>query len=528
MMAQLTVNQPKKFARNTLKLLEGKDLEADQVKRIKDTYPEIEKLMKRYEDPYRRELVWLGEKMIRFRGCSGCHEIQGLEDAGKIGAELTGSNSVGNKPLFMFSFGNLEKELLSEESRLKKKLKEKGWLLEHNRWSWFRQKLQHPRSFDYGTPNISYRAKLKMPKYEMTPEEREAIVTFLMGQTNRDLPHELKVNPTGKDRVIEEGKRLINKKNCTGCHRIGTQLRDIELDLPEKQLNKEGEITNERQINKEFIQSTFGQQWSKNKDMWLGGYLLWNPETGSTSFRLHLSEKDRKTLDKRGIKVFAEKGEYLSSQKQFNGEEKSLMQILFLELGFDRIPVLSYSEGAIQRQGDLSTSASPPDLKLVGKKIQSDWLFNFLKNPGENRWRRELPVHMPNFHLTDDEALTLSRYFYTINGEPYPYQSEKKYTLTDKERKVAVEKVKQCYSQCHASFSENQPTPRLWKAKSRTRRKWIEPQPEGMGWLERPKSLEPGTNMNGIVSDPEVQRSITKYLFQLTRSEFEEEISSGK
>ncbi len=508
---QLTVNQSFKDAKIALGLLEGKEVSGRESKRLLDTYPGIRDLRERYRDPFKRELVWLGERMIRSRGCAGCHEINGLEDAGKIGAELTGSNSVGNKPLFMFDFGNLNKHELGEGSRLKKKLKDKGWLMEHNRWSWFRQKLANPRSFNFGMPNINYRAKLKMPKYEMSPEDRKSIVTFLMGQTNRSIPHELKVTPSGEQEVLEQGNRLINKNNCQGCHRIGTQLRDIRLKEP-------GEELSTREFQKKLLQSEFGQQWQKNKDMWLGGYLLWNPDKEETSFRLELTEKDRKTLDKRGVEIVAEKGAYLTGDVI-----KSI-----ISKGFNRIPVRAYSEGAIQQLGTLSTAASPPDLKLVGKKIRSDWLFEFLKNPQENRWRRELPVHMPNFHLSDDEALTLSRYFYHRNDEPYPYQSREKLSLSEEERKEAITEVKKCYSQCHANVSENQPTPPLYRVRHRTRRKWIEPQPEGMGWLARPKELEPGTNMNGIISEPDVQRTVMKYLLQLTREEFEEEIKTGE
>jgi len=502
---QLTVNQPRKIAESALKLLEGKDVPGETAERILKRFPDVKSLRESYKDPYDRELIWLGERMIRARGCAGCHEIKGLENAGKVGAALTGSSSVGNKPLFMFSFGNLDKHKLGEGSRLKKRLKEKGWLLEHNRWSWMRQKLAHPRSFDFGTPNISYRAKLKMPKYEMSDEDRKAIVNFLMGLTNRELPPRLKVNPTGEQKIHEEAKRIISSNNCAGCHRVGTQLRDIELKKPGEELSQSA-----------FLSSDVGEQWQQNKDMWLGGYLLLNPDSGETSFRLHLTPQDRETLNKRGVKIMGEKGAYLSG---------ALISKI-LSNGFNRIPVQSYSHGAIQRLGALSTAASPPDLKLVGNKIKSDWLFSFLKNPQDNKWRRGLPVHMPNYHFTDREVRILSEFFYNRNDASYPYTSKKTLSLTEEERKQAIDTINGKCITCHGVYNEGQPTPALYKTRHRTKRGWLLPQPEGMGWLERPKELEPGTNMIGRVSEPEIQRTLMKYLMQLTEEEYRAEFKT--
>jgi len=45
-----------------------------------------------------------GKKWVRHFGCSGCHEISGLEDEGRIGTELTFE---GSKPIERLDFALL-------------------------------------------------------------------------------------------------------------------------------------------------------------------------------------------------------------------------------------------------------------------------------------------------------------------------------------------------------------------------------------------------------------------------------------
>ncbi len=65
--------------------------------------------------------------------------------------------------------------------------------------------------------------------------------------------------------------------------------------------------------------------------------------------------------------------------------------------------------------------SSPPPLMLEGLKVQTPWLFNFLKNP--ERIRYETVLRMPQFNMSDAEAQTLANYFAAVDGAEYPYQS---------------------------------------------------------------------------------------------------------
>jgi cytochrome c2 len=63
----------------------------------------------------------------------------------------------------------------------------------------------------------------------------------------------------------------------------------------------------------------------------------------------------------------------------------------------------------------------PPPLYQEGVKVQTSWLYEFLKNP--QRLRHETVLRMPQFNLDDDEARALANYFAAADGAPYPYQA---------------------------------------------------------------------------------------------------------
>ena len=64
--------------------------------------------------------------------------------------------------------------------------------------------------------------------------------------------------------------------------------------------------------------------------------------------------------------------------------------------------------------------SSPPPLIKEGLKVQTPWLYNFLKNP--DRIRHETVLRMPQFNMSDAEARALANYFAAVDGAEYPYQ----------------------------------------------------------------------------------------------------------
>lgn len=67
-----------------------------------------------------------------------------------------------------------------------------------------------------------------------------------------------------------------------------------------------------------------------------------------------------------------------------------------------------------------SWQSVPPPLYLEGQKVQTGWLYSFLKNP--ETIRHETVLRMPQFNMSDAEARILANYFAAVDGTKYPYQ----------------------------------------------------------------------------------------------------------
>ncbi len=68
----------------------------------------------------------------------------------------------------------------------------------------------------------------------------------------------------------------------------------------------------------------------------------------------------------------------------------------------------------------LAWQQSPPPLYLEGIKVQTPWLYQFLKNP--DRIRHTTVLRMPKFNMSDEEARSLANYFAAVTNAEYPYQ----------------------------------------------------------------------------------------------------------
>ncbi len=154
-------------------------------------------------------LQFLGKKSIAHQGCFACHAINGFEDAKPIGAELSDE---GRKDVHKFDFGFVK--------------------IPHTRHDWIMQKLKDPRIFDHGKIK-GYYEKLRMPQFDLTDEEREALTTFVLSLSEEQIPLAARKHLDLEEVQIEKGRLLVAKLNCQGCHTLdgkeGT-LRELTED----------------------------------------------------------------------------------------------------------------------------------------------------------------------------------------------------------------------------------------------------------------------------------------------------------
>jgi cbb3-type cytochrome oxidase cytochrome c subunit len=162
-------------------------------------------------------------------------------------------------------------------------------------------------------------------------------------------------------------------------------------------------------------------------------------------------------------------------------------------------------EWIAQREGrsiEEARAFSAPTLQGEGKKVQSDWLFAFLKQPTPIRpW---LKLRMPTFDFDDASATTLTSYFAAAEREPFPYETLPDRRLSPQElvvaRRLAGSEYLNCLS-CHQQGARKpQGPPEGWApdlalAHRRLKPDWV------ADWLVDPQKLMPGTRMPTYFAD---------------------------
>lgn len=159
--------------------------------------PQDKDLEARLHDPENSKKGFL---LISQYGCYGCHNIKGFENASKLSVELT---AFGRKDINELDFGDAKIP--------------RTWM------DWTAGKLRDPRMY------LTERTSSRMPNFGLTDEQIHALVIFLKGLKKEDVPTRFllsQINPHQKE--IDDGRRLVERLNCKGCHMIEGEGRLIE------------------------------------------------------------------------------------------------------------------------------------------------------------------------------------------------------------------------------------------------------------------------------------------------------------
>lgn len=430
--------------------------------------------------------VAAGKELIETVGCVGCHMVEGIDDQwNKVGQRRgTYLTNLGSKV-------------------------DPDWLV-----SWVKQPTH-------------YQPDTIMPSFRLTDKEANDIAAYLLSFKNEEFAS-LKfpiMNPKLRDeilvqdyfsafetvsaakaklqkmsdteRTMELGRRSINKYGCYSCHNIN----GFEGDLPQigPELTKEG--------SKPVEQFGFGQQ----KHV---------PHTRHGWLTQHL--KNPRIWDVGVPKLFKD----LNKMPNFylNDEEVDSMVGMLLGQVSDRIPLAGqrtlnaneklYQDGmkvankyncygchTIDGLGGALSKAfedqnyGPPYLTTEGRRVQTDWLFNFLKNV--HPIRSYVKVRMPTFPLTNDELNKLVMGFQAGANEK-TFEEDVKVVWEPGEREAAQKIWNElACTTCHTQgFNSDAPqAPNLHYAKKRLRANWMD------AWIANPQSFLPYTSMPAFWDD---------------------------
>jgi len=170
------------------------------------------------------QLAQKGRLLVSRYGCGGCHEIQGFEDAARIGTELT---KEGSKPIEQLDFGLLEGKAEREH-----------W---YNHKGFFEHKLENPAVYDQGREKAPA-DRLRMPQFQLASTDIQALTTYLLGSLDsplrgdfRSIPEQFRYLPTDQQKAVQDGWWVVKKYNCTGCHVIQAGQKTLLSALPRYQ-----------------------------------------------------------------------------------------------------------------------------------------------------------------------------------------------------------------------------------------------------------------------------------------------------
>ncbi|QDU63101.1 Cytochrome c [Planctomycetes bacterium Pan216] len=454
------------------------------------------------------KLMALGEKTIGRLGCFGCHNIDGFDKAKPIGVALS---DWGKKDPHMLAFENVleyvEEEVHKEgDEHFYSKNDFYQWALgHHQREGFLMQKLREPRSYDFKKIR-RWEDRSRMPRFNFTDEQREAVATFVLGLVAEEVNAKYVYNPSPEKMAEVHGRNLLDKYNCSSCHVIEPGEWTFELD-------QEGGETL-ASIGKKELAAGYDfpghSAWSVSKS---------NPSLEITARGLPYGlESPDDAEDPDNLKVTIQLWEALSVLDQTvpagvrvrvgsNALDAKGAVVEPPSSGTYAMALVDYFvKDATQDVAlrDKSWQKAPPPLIREGEKVQTPWLYRFLRDPVTIR--PSVALRMPRFNFRGGDVEALANYFAAADETPYPYIQipERDSSYLAKMASAHPDYLVDAYKlithkdlciKCHPvggikpSGKPEELGPALVRAPERLRPDWM------IRWISNPKRLVPYTGM---------------------------------
>jgi mono/diheme cytochrome c family protein len=310
------------------------------------------------------KLVFLGKESVAFQGCFACHDIKGFETAKQIATELSDH---GRKDVHRLDFGLIH--------------------LDHTREAWYFQKLKEPRIFDRGKVK-SYYEKLRMPQFDFSDEEAQALSTFILSLTQEEIPLEMQKRLNLKEMAIEDGRFLLAKNNCQGCHTLDGREGTIRALIEDPG----------------SVPPILDGEGAKVQERWLHGFLK-NPTTIRPWLKARMPtfefpDSDVRTL----IQYFSD----LAGQDvSYRGHDIPETPPGKLEAGktlFEAFQCVKCHQ--VDPSGmALGASFLAPDLALTKERLKPEWVVQWLRDPQMLQVGTMMPTFFPEGETPMPEAL---------------------------------------------------------------------------------------------------------------------------
>lgn len=507
-----------------------------------------------------KKLRYVGRRAVSKYGCAGCHDVPGFEDSKPIG---TGLADWARKTPDKLAFeqiveymkhghgppGALKHSVSAHPDVTDKEIEEAdegayghthldvesldpntGFYVEkligHQREGFIWQKLREPRSYDYQkTQNKSYNERLRMPKFTVlddtkddAEEKREAIITFVLGMVAEPPATQYVYKGTPRRNAITQGLQVVEKFNCTGCHALSQERWDLSYE--EGQFSKPATIGDYAFLQPHFTLQQVEASLKTDARGHRHATVVGQPATDEKGQPLRLDEDGAPVeADEVGVKAFY--SFVLWDNVLINGQvrQAGLQNILIPESTIEKrfaplggflartaYPVVVEEEKKTNPNAkpDEAWGWLPPPLVGEGRKVQTNWLHDFLLDP--HAIRPAVVLRMPKFNMSPAEATKLVNYFAAVDGVDYPYDfdprtRESHLTAEDAEHPhrladaLKIVTDNNYCTKCHLlgdfspTGSERAMAPQLDRVYKRLRSNFT------LSWIGNPKRILPYTSM---------------------------------
>jgi mono/diheme cytochrome c family protein len=302
--------------------------------------------------------VELGRRAISRYGCFSCHDIKGFEKAQSIGTDLS---EEGSKLVTRLDFAFITD--IPHTSKL----------------GWFRTKLHDPRIFDKGRV-LSPLDKLRMPNFDLTDEENSRLVTALMSFQRDIQPPAAFPARSARTDFLYEGRTLVHRRNCVGCHIIEGDGGDFLKLVADPSLGPPMLTPEGARVQHDWLYS------------FLRGPITIRPWLAVRMPTFGLDDPNINGV----INYFGgisnkmtpfETHEMVRTASEESGGGKALFELLKCQ----QCHVL----GQIPK--DQPTSNLAPDLRMSSERLQPDWILAWLRKPSDILPGTRMPAFWPDY-----------------------------------------------------------------------------------------------------------------------------------
>jgi mono/diheme cytochrome c family protein/archaellum component FlaC len=342
--------------------------------------------------PDQRQLE-LGQRVISRYGCFSCHDIKGFEKAQPIGTDLS---EEGTKLVTRLDFA-----FISDIPHTSKA-------------AWFRTKLHDPRIFDKGRV-LQPLEKLRMPNFDLSDEEIDRLQTAIMSfQREIQPPAALPARLARYDYQVN-GRTLVHRRNCVGCHVIEGDGGDFVNVVPNKDTS--------------LAPPLLTPEGARVQPDWLYAFLR-GPITIRPWLEVRMPTFGLDDHNLNGIiNYFGAVSNKLGSFQTH--EVVTTASISNGAAGKELFELLKCQQchvlGTIPK--DQPTSNLAPDLRMAPERLNSDWILEWLKRPSDIVPGTRMPAFWPDYpksfypHLNNNaeaQIRAIRDHLLTFRGGPSP------------------------------------------------------------------------------------------------------------